>query len=57
MTEKLKGGSTTAKQKDGSKSPGTGDTSSLALWSALLFVSGGAAIGTTVVRRRKKYNR
>ena len=29
----------------------------LALWSALLFVSGGAAIGTTVVRRRKKYNR
>ena len=57
VTEKLKGGSTTAKQKDGSKSPGTGDTSSLALWSALLFVSGGAAIGTTVVRRRKKYNR
>lgn len=57
MTEKLKGGSTTAKQKDGSKSPGTGDTSSLALWSALLFVSGGAAIGTTVVSRRKKYNR
>lgn len=57
VTEKLKGGSTTAKQKDGSKSPGTGDTSSLALWLALLFVSGGAAIGTTVVRRRKKYNR
>ena len=57
VTEKLKGGSTTAKQKDGSKSPGTGDTSSLALWSALLFVSGGAAIGTTVVSRRKKYNR
>ncbi len=57
VTEKLKGGSTTAKLEDGSKSPGTGDTSSLALWSALLFVSGGAAIGTTVVRRRKKYNR
>lgn len=57
VTEKLKGGSTTAKQEDGSKSPGTGDTSSLALWLALLFVSGGAAIGTTVVRRRKKYNR
>ena len=56
-TEKLKGGSTTAKQEDGSKSPGTGDTSSFALWSALLFVSGGAAIGTTVVSRRKKYNR
>ena len=29
----------------------------LALWSALLFVSGGAAIGTTVVSRRKKYDR
>ena len=57
VTEKLKGGSTTAKQEDGSKSPGTGDTSNLALWSALLFVSGGAAIGTTVVSRRKKYNR
>ena len=57
VTAKRKGGSTTAKQKDGSKSPGTGDTSSLALWSALLFVSGGAAIGTTVVSRRKKYNR
>ena len=57
VTAKRKGGSTTAKQKDGSKSPGTSDTSSLALWSALLFVSGGAAIGTTVVSRRKKYNR
>ena len=56
VTEKLKSGSTTAKQEDGSKSPGTGDTSSLALWSALLFVSGGAAIGATVVRGRKKYN-
>ena len=57
VTEKRKGGSTTAKLEDGSKSPGTGDTSDLALWSALLFVSGGAAIGTTVVSRRKKYNR
>ena len=57
VTAKLKGGSTTAKLEDGSKSPGTGDTSSLALWSALVFISGGAAIGTTVVRRRKKYNR
>ena len=36
------------------KSPQTGDTSSLALWMALLFVSGGAAIGTTVVSRKKK---
>ncbi len=39
------------------KSPQTGDTSNLALWIALLFVSGGAAIGTTVVSRRKKYSR
>ena len=39
------------------KSPQTGDNSNLLSWSALLFVSGGAAIGTTVVSRRKKYNR
>ena len=39
------------------KSPQTGDTSNLALWISLLFVSGGAAIGTTVVSRKKKYNR
>ena len=38
-------------------SPQTGDTSNLALWLALLFVSGSAAIGTTVVSRKKKYNR
>ena len=39
------------------KSPQTGDTSNLALWIALLFISGGAAIGTTVVSRKKKCNR
>ena len=39
------------------KSPQTGDNSNLLSWIALLFVSGGAAIGTTVVSRRKKYNR
>ena len=39
------------------KSPQTGDTSSLALWIVLLFTSGGAAIATTVVSRKKKYNR
>ena len=39
------------------KSPQTGDTSNLALWIALLFVSGGAAIGTTVISRKKKYNK
>ncbi len=47
----------TAKLKDDSKSPQTGDSSNLVLWIALLFVSGGAAIGTTVVSRKKKYNR
>lgn len=38
-------------------SPETGDNSNLALWFVLLFVSGGAAIGTMVVSRKKKYNR
>lgn len=56
VTAKRKSGSATAKPEDDPKSPGTGDTSNLALWIALLFASGGAAIGTTVVSR-KKYNR
>ena len=47
----------TAKLKDDSKSPQIGDTSKLALLIALLFVSGGAAIGTTIVSRKKKYNK
>ena len=37
--------------------PQTGDTSNPALWIALLFVSGSAAIGTGIVSRKKKYNR
>ena len=57
VTAKRKSGSAAAKPEDDPKSPGTGDTGSLALWIALLFASGGAAIGTTVVSRRKKYNR
>lgn len=56
VTAKRKSGSAAAKPEDDLKSPGTGDTSNLALWIALLFASGGAAIGTTVVSR-KKYNR
>ena len=44
----------TAKPTDSTK---TGDNSNLALWFVLLLVSGGAAIGTTVVSRKKKYNR
>ena len=39
------------------KSPKTGYTSNLALWIALLFISGGAAVGTMVVSRKKKYNK
>lgn len=56
VTAKRKSSSAAAKPEDDPKSPGTGDTSDLALWIALLFASGGAAIGTTVVSR-KKYNR
>lgn len=52
-----KADTTTAKLKDDSKSSQTGDTRNLALWIALLFVSGGAAIGITVISRKKKYNR
>lgn len=37
--------------------PKTGDTSNMILWIVLLFVSGAAAIGTTVVSRKKKYNK
>ena len=48
---------TTSPQTGDSKSPQTGDSSNFALWLALLFISGGAAIGTTVVSRKKKYNR
>lgn len=56
VTAKRKSGSAAAKPEDDLKSPGTGDTSNLALWIALLLASGGAAVGTTVVSR-KKYNR
>ena len=55
--ENKKADTVTAKLKDDSKSPQTGDTSNLALWIALLFISGGVAIGTTIVSRKKKYNR
>ena len=37
--------------------PQTGDTSNPALWIALLFVCGSAAIGTGIVSRKKKCNR
>jgi len=54
VTAKLPGGTV---KPGADKSPQTGDNSNLLLWIALLFVSGGAAIGTTVVSRKKKYNR
>ena len=34
--------------------PSTGDTANPALWFALLFVSGGAALGTTIIRKKKQ---
>ena len=54
VTAKLSGGTV---KPGADKSPQTGDNSNLLLWLALLFVSGGAAIGTTIVSRKKKYNR
>ena len=54
VTAKLPGGTV---KPSADKSPQTGDNSNLLLWIALLFISGGAAIGTTVVSRKKKYNR
>ena len=57
-TQEIKQADTvTAKLPGADKSPQTGDNSNLLLWIALLFISGGAAIGTTVVSRKKKYNR
>lgn len=45
-----------AQSKGNTESPKTGDNSSLMLWIALLFVSGGTVIGTTVASRKKKNN-
>ena len=48
LAEKIK------KLAEEANSPKTGDTSNLALWIALLFISGGFVIGTTVVGKKKK---
>ena len=40
----------------GAESPKTGDNSNMILWIALLFVSGGAVIGTAVVSKKKKHS-
>ena len=38
-------------------SPQTGDNSNLALWFAILFISGGGVIGVTVYSKRRKLNK
>ena len=48
LAEKIK------KLAEEANSPKTGDTSNLALWIALLFISGGVVTGTTVVGKKKK---
>ncbi len=52
------GGNTTPDDPnpDDPKSPQTGVNSGLMLWIALLFISGGAVIGTTVVSKKKKHS-
>ena len=60
VTAKLPSDNNGSNNKPGNNattSPQTGDTSNLALCIALLFISGGVAIGTTIVSRKKKYNR
>ena len=47
LAEKIK------KLAEEANSPKTGDTSNLALWIALLFISGGIVTGTTVVSKEK----
>ena len=53
------GGETTpANPSEGNTdSPKTGDTSNLTLWIVLLLVSGGAAVGTTFVGKKKMNNK
>ena len=48
LAEKIK------KLAEEANSPKTGDTSNLALWIALLFISGGVVTGTTVASKKKK---
>ena len=60
VTAKLPSDNNGSNNKPGNNattSPQTGDNSNFALWIALLFISGGVAIGTTIVSRKKKYNR
>ncbi len=54
INEIMKADTVTARIKGNFKSPRTGNASDLGLWIALLFVSGGAAVGITLVGRKKK---
>ena len=54
INEIKKADTVTARIKDNFKSPRTGNASDLALWISLLFISGGAAVGITLVGRKKK---
>ncbi|MGN0454455.1 MAG: X2-like carbohydrate binding domain-containing protein [Ruminococcus sp.] len=54
-TQKPTNPTDTSKPAD-SKSPKTGDNSNLALWFALLFVSGAVTVGTTVYSRKKNHS-
>lgn len=53
-TEGDKADTTTPTGGKDTTSPQTGDNSNLALWFAVLFVSGAGALGTTVYSKRKK---
>ena len=56
-TEEIKNADTvTAKLPDDSKSPQTGDNSSIILWIALLIISGGVMKGVTVFGKSKKHS-
>ena len=52
--EIAKADTVTAKLPKNENRPQTGDSSNLILWIALLFVSGGAVIGTAVTEKKKK---
>ena len=57
VTAKLQSDNNDSNNKPGNNattSPQTGDNSNLALWIALLFISGGAVTATTVYGRKKK---
>lgn len=54
INEIKKADTVTARIKGNFKSPRTGNASDLALWISLLFISGGAAVGITLVGRKKK---